>query len=140
MTKRILVALAALVLGSFALAACGGDDEPSATTEPETAGSTEASGGGATIDVSADPGGSLAFTETELTTEAGSNTINLENESSTPHNVYVEDADGNVLAETETITGSSTSTSADLEAGTYTFFCDVPGHREAGMEGALEVE
>jgi plastocyanin len=57
-----------------------------------------------------------------------------------PHNVYIEDDSGEVLAETETVTGEATTAEAELEAGTYTYFCDVPGHREGGMEGTLTVE
>jgi uncharacterized cupredoxin-like copper-binding protein len=28
----------------------------------------------------------------------------------------------------------------ELKAGTYKFFCTVPGHRQAGMEGTLTVQ
>jgi len=28
----------------------------------------------------------------------------------------------------------------DLKAGTYTFYCSVPGHRQAGMHGTLVVK
>jgi len=138
-TKRFLVTLVALALASFALAACGGDDDTSATGGSETAGSTEASGGGATVSFTAEPSG-LAFTETEVTAPAGEDTIELDNPSATAHNVVIEDAEGNDLAETDTISGDTTSTTASLEPGTYTFYCDVDSHREAGMEGTLTVE
>lgn len=146
MSKRLLIALAVLALASFALAACGSSDDSSSTAAatPSTAApdapAATGDGSDATVDITADPSGGLAFTKTALTTTAGSDTINFDNESSTGHNVYVEDADGNPVGEIETITGSSTSTTADLEKGTYTFYCNIPGHREAGMEGTITVK
>ncbi len=148
MTRRFLISLAVLAVGSFALSACGGsDDGSSSSTEASTtsaadtaANSSSSSASGATIDVAADPSGSLAFTETELSAPAGSDTISFTNDSSTPHNVVIEGADGSDVTETDTIQADSTTATADLQPGTYTFYCDVPGHREAGMEGTLTVE
>ncbi len=142
MIRRALTALAVLALAGFALAACGGDDSTSTSSaaESSTAESTSAAGGGETIAIEADPGGELAFTETDISAAAGSDTIELDNQSTTPHNVYVEDADGNVVAETDTVSGDTADATADLEAGTYTFYCAVDGHREAGMEGTLTVK
>lgn len=138
MMKRFLIALAALALAAFALSACGGDDE-----EPTTAAesSTEtSSGGGGTIAVEADPSGELAFTETELTGTAGANTVELTNESSTPHDVVVEDDAGSEVVATDTISASTATADGEFEAGDYTFYCSVPGHRESGMEGTIAVE
>ena len=60
--------------------------------------------------------------------------------SSTAHNVQIEDSSGGAVGGTDTITASNTSTTADLQPGTYTFFCSIPGHREAGMEGTITVK
>jgi plastocyanin len=35
--------------------------------------------------------------------------------------------------------GAKDKKEADLKAGTFTYFCDVPGHRQGGMEGTLTV-
>jgi uncharacterized cupredoxin-like copper-binding protein len=40
---------------------------------------------------------------------------------------------------TPTFRGASNTLSLNLKPGTYTFFCSVPGHRQAGMQGTLVV-
>ena len=45
--------------------------------------------------------------------------------------------DGQEVAKTDVISEGSDTAKATLEAGEYTFFCSVPGHRQAGMEGTL---
>lgn len=147
--KKVAFAFA-LLLAAFALAACGGgDDDTTAgetTTESESSGggSTEAeggsAGGAAVVDFEADPGGALAYTSEKATAKAGKVTINFTNPTALGHDVDIEDSSGKAIAETEVITEGSDSTTANLEPGEYTFFCSVPGHREAGMEGTLTVE
>jgi plastocyanin len=138
--KKLALLLSLLALAAFGVAACGDDEEEPAaeTTAEET---TESAGGGAggTIQVSADPGGDLAYEQDSLEATAGPNTIEFTNDSSTPHDVVIEDDGGNEVARTDQITGDVTTAEAELEAGEYTFYCSVPGHRDAGMEGPLTV-
>lgn len=141
--KKLLVALAVMALAPFALAACGGDDSGTTapeTTAPETTSTTDAGGGGgSTVEISADPGGSLAFEQDSVSTKAGTVTVAFTNDSSTPHNVEIDGPDGEVGG-TDTITASTTEATVELAPGEYTFYCSVPGHQEAGMEGALTAE
>lgn len=97
-------------------------------------------GGGAatTLQLAADPT-QIAFDTTSLTAEAGKVTIDLDNPSALEHNVAIE-RDGQEIATSATIAEAKTSVSADLQPGTYTFVCTVPGHAEAGMEGTLTVK
>jgi plastocyanin len=145
---RKLVFVAALgVLSSLALMACGGGDSSSSTTPAATTSSTTSTtaavgggAGGGTVNVEADPNGDLAYTQTSLTANAGSDKIDFDNSSSTPHNVTIQDSSGKTIGATDTITGSTTSTTVDLKPGTYTFFCSVDSHEQAGMKGTLTVK
>lgn len=142
--RKLVALLAVTALAAFGLAACGGDDDDDGgdTTAAQTAQTETAAGGaggGSTVDVSSPSGSDLAFDQSDLTAQSGQVTINYDNPQSTPHDVAVEDASGEVLGATELVSGGSTSTTIELQPGTYTFFCDVPGHREGGMEGTLTV-
>jgi len=53
--------------------------------------------------------------------------------------VTVESSSGKILGATPTFQGGSTTLTLNLKPGTYKFFCSVPGHRMAGMEGTLSV-
>jgi plastocyanin len=55
------------------------------------------------------------------------------------HNVTVESSSHAVLGATPTFQGGTKSLSLTLKPGTYKFYCSVPGHRMAGMEGTLTV-
>lgn len=112
-------------------------DEPKAVEEAEKEAGV---GGGAstTLKLSASPT-ALAFDTTELEAKAGEVTIDFDNPAAIPHNVVIEE-DGKELAGFEPIAEGEESVSAELEPGTYTFLCTVPGHAEAGMEGELTVK
>jgi plastocyanin len=130
----ISVLLAASAIGSGIVTSAQEDHED----EGNAAGGEEAGGGGRTLALSADPGGDLSFDTDTLEAPAGQVTIDMENPSSIPHNVSIEGR--GVDEEGRTVNKGGTSTvSADLQPAEYVFYCSVPGHREAGMEGTLTV-
>jgi plastocyanin len=159
-----LLTMFALLLAALALVACGSD---SSTTETGVAGAVEeaedkageaaddveeeaedlkdeaeggSAGSGASLDVEADPSGSLAYTSDSASATAGNVTVNFTNSSPVPHDVRIEDKGGEDIGGTEVITESNESAKVELEPGSYTFFCSVPGHRQSGMEGTLTVK
>ena len=86
----------------------------------------------------ANPAGQLSYNTKKLSAKAGTVTIMMANVSPVEHNVTV--AEGSkVLGATPTFTGGKRMLKLTLKPGTYTFYCSVPGHRQAGMEGTLTV-
>jgi plastocyanin len=141
----LLVLLGVLVL---ALGGCGDDsnnDNSAANDVNQTANQAKAdaeqSKSSGDLALAADPTGALKFDKTQLSASAGDATIDFTNDSSTPHNVTVEDSSGKELGKTDDITKSeATLKLSGLKAGDYTFYCSVPGHEDAGMKGTLAVK
>ena len=107
----------------------------------EPVGKSEGEGGGAETTLALEASETaLAYDTTELSAKAGKVTIDFKNPSAIPHNVVIEDKSGKELAGFEPLAEGEGSESAELKPGTYTFYCAVPGHREAGMEGTLTVK
>lgn len=143
MRRPILGLTILLLVFTFAATACGGDEgatEATTAAEPTTTSDSGGTGGGGetTLELAADPDGALSFDKQELEAPAGAVTINFTNEASVPHNVTIEGGGIEEVA-TETVTGDSSSLTADLPAGAYDFYCSVGNHRGAGMEGTLTV-
>jgi len=107
----------------------GEGEEPSEPTESSTVATT--------LKLAADPT-QIAFDTAKLSAKAGEVTIDFTNPSALEHDVAIEQS-GKQIAISETIAKGKTSVSADLQPGTYTFLCTVPGHAEAGMQGTLTV-
>ena len=67
-------------------------------------------------------------------------TFDVTNDGPTPHNFTVRNEAGDVLLATEDLSVDGTETiSGELEPGTYTIFCSLPGHESLGMSGTLTV-
>lgn len=147
--KKVPVALLFVLLASIALVACGGSSSSSSSTASEsTAESTESgagggeetsSGGGATLNIETASSG-LAFSNKTAESEAGEVTVDFKNGQSIPHDVAFEDSSGKTVGKTEVVAEGEDSAVVNLKPGTYKFFCTIPGHREAGMEGTLTVK
>jgi plastocyanin len=61
------------------------------------------------------------------------------NKSSVPHDIAITGGGLNQIGAVVQNGGVST-VSTTLKPGTYTFYCSVPGHRQAGMQGTLTVK
>lgn len=120
MNTRIVATIAGMTL---ILAGCGGEE------------GAEPAAGAATGSVEVEAG-DLYFEPEELSATAGEIEFTLVNTGAVEHDLVIEEAgDTEVVlaAPGETATGS-----IELEAGTYTYYCSIPGHRST-MEGTLEV-
>jgi plastocyanin len=140
----VLLAAAAIGSGIITSALEEEEEEGEAAAEPAAerappSGEAEAPAeGGGEIALAADPGGDLAFDKSELEAAAGRVTITMENASAVPHDVSL--TGGGVDERGKVVQDGGTSTvTATLEPGRYTFYCSVSGHRRAGMEGTLTV-
>jgi plastocyanin len=117
-------------------AALGGAAGPS---QPPSQGKQPAiKGPGGTVKLAADPT-QIAYTSKALSSKTGKVTIEFNNPAPIQHDVAI--AKGSQeLVKSPLVSQGSTSVAADLAPGKYVFYCTVPGHRDAGMQGTLTVK
>ena len=111
----------------------GGSQEGGAVGGPASA-DTASTSGPAEISVTASE---FAFAPSQLRLAGpGELTVTLDNTGVVEHDLVIEGIDGRALAKA----GETASGIFQLDRpGTYTYYCSIPGHRDAGMEGTLAV-
>jgi plastocyanin len=104
-----------------------------------SSGSTTASNSSTTpaADVTVQAKDTLKFDKSEYTAKAGAVSFAYINNGSMVHTLLIDGKDGFKLQVDKS--GEVKVGSADLTAGTYTLYCDIGGHRSAGMEAKLTV-
>ena len=125
-TPLVAILLTALAVG---LAGCGGGDDQAGGQD----GGDPAASGNVVEVMGTD---ALAFDPEELTATAGEITVELTSGEAVLHTFVIDEQDEFVV---EAAAGATATGTIELEPGEYIFYCDVPGHREAGMEGTLTV-
>jgi uncharacterized cupredoxin-like copper-binding protein len=121
--SRLPLAAVALALVPALVAACGGDDDELPAVDAETSPRLEVSA----IEMAYDPD--------EVAVAAGTVEIVMHNDGTILHDLRIADQPFIV----EAAAGQTGTAQVALEEGSYEFYCSLPGHREAGMEGVLEV-
>jgi plastocyanin len=118
-------------------AAAGGKDTGLlATAVKQAGGGKPAVEKNGSLQIDADPTGQLAFVTDTATGTPGEITVKMGNKSGTPHDIVIDGKGKGEVVQN----GGVSQFKADFTAGSYTFYCSVPGHRQAGMQGKLTVK
>lgn len=124
----MVIAMASILIAVFAVGlASRAIDEHRSTPAAGGGG-----GGGATVTMA-----DFEFAPASISAGAGGS-LAVSNEGPSVHNLIVEDVDGVGTADLN-VGDSETLDLGSLEAGTYTIYCSIAGHRESGMEGTITI-
>ncbi|MSX02844.1 MAG: c-type cytochrome [Actinobacteria bacterium] len=87
------------------------------------------------LSIEADPNGQLLYVQTKATASPGPVELQMPNLSGVDHNVVIE----GTPIKTAVIKKGVAKAKGTLKAGSFVYYCSVPGHRQAGMVGKLTV-
>jgi uncharacterized cupredoxin-like copper-binding protein len=111
---------------ALTLAACGDDDGGAPVPE------------GDETTIVARGNDQLQWDQDRYEVAVGEIDVVLVNDGNVPHTLLIEDAAGDDMGIKLSV-GRRDEGSIELEAGEYVLWCDIPGHRQAGMESDLTV-
>jgi plastocyanin len=140
-TKPAIIAALGMA-AALALGACGGGDG-GATAKPASTGATSATATPAATDPAATAAAisiearEFSLSPSDLHAAAGSVAIQYKNAGAIEHTLMIDGVAGFKLDVAKA--GDVDAATVKLEPGTYTLYCDIPGHRAAGMEDHLTV-
>ena len=140
--RRTPLVLLSLLLAAALLSACGDDNDPAnhgggmgnrGMGNGAGGDNSPVADGARRVEVT---GTSFEFDPAEVTVEAGEDIAIALTADDVLHDFVIDELDAHVAADRgETAEGGFR---AD-EPGRYSYYCSVPGHRDAGMEGTLVV-
>ena len=135
---QLVGALAPVTVAALLLAACG-DDSSDDGVALGGASPDPGPGAGTSLTVEAHD---IDFDRDAYRVAAGPVDVEYVQEGALPHSLLIESSDGGDVDSFELEVGEvdADSGTVDLPAGDYVIYCDVPGHRDAGMEAELHVE
>jgi len=145
MSRTRLALFAAFAVMILALAGCS-KEEPSITANDQIPEDLVVADETTEPDADGDGDEGAVFTAEDIkyvsapdTIPAGTATFTLINDGAAPHDVTIEELGDVHVVHADG--GTSETGTVELEAGeTYTYYCSIPGHRGAGMEGTFTVE
>ena len=128
-TRKALTAILIGVIAVMALAACGGS----------ASASTQAPASGTTFNVQTTE---FAYNPNTFNANVGQPiTFKITNKGTVDHTFVIMGLDGKEAAKATIKTGGTeTLQFTPTTAGNYPIVCDLPGHKEAGMQGTLTVK
>jgi plastocyanin len=151
MRATYLLSALALLLAAISFTGCGDEEATSVRNPPPgetvTARVFEhpqkgipADVGQWMVDIGVDPGGELAFTVAKVITPSGNTNFHLKNSQGVGHDLTVTEIGGESASTPVVREGTRWLRVPLFDGERYVFYCSVPGHREAGMEGTIEVD
>ena len=125
--RSIAVIVLFSLMATMLLVACGGG------------GSSPALAAGRIIAIDA---AEFAYTPNKFDAKVGEKlTFKITNKGTLDHSLVIAGADGAVITRVDVKLGSTATLDfTPSKAGTYQFYCDVPGHKESGMTGTINVQ
>jgi plastocyanin len=138
---RILLPVSILLVVATALiGGCGGDDDDDDTAATTGAQTTAGGDSATTVGMT-----EFEFDPNDLTVSQG-DTITAQNDGNVEHNLTIregpdpEQETAELAATPDVQSGDSADLTVDIDPGTHSMVCTLPGHAEQGMIGTITVK